>query len=269
NRNEGSLKPSYKEEDLKRGVLFAKYAALAVKNARFAETIIKENRNLKAADLSRAGAIAEILHELRTPISALRTYLDNFISGVFGELTATQKIKAQKMVEQIEKINSIIERLQKGAQKELKLKRVSLARLVENALDTTEHLLKEAGLSVEVNLPEEQEIVVDEQMFEQAIVNILTNAAKYAGSGASVIVSAKIEKHSLLLCIANSGEGIPPSELDRIFKESYRLKKHLKVEGSGLGLKIVKRIVEAHGGEVWAESPGERGALFYIRIPVQ
>jgi signal transduction histidine kinase len=224
---------------------------------------------LKAADLSRATIISELLHELRTPLSALRSSIDNLLAGVFGALTSEQKLKLEKMVTQIERIDGMISRVHKSAQKELKLKKTLLSRIVSDAFDSVEHLLDENSITTEIDVPQELEIYVDASMIEQAIVNILTNAARYAGYGASVTISAEKEDESVLIRIYNTGEPIPEEEMEKIFEENYRLPKHSNIEGSGLGLPIAKKIVESHGGKIWVEPCGGKGAMFCIRLPLR
>ena len=268
NREKESPKPAYEEADLERASRLALHATLALKNAKLAETLTKSQTLLSRVDRSRTSFINRLFHQMKTPLSALRTYIDNFLAGVFGELKEEQKEKLRKMLEQLERLNTIIEQAHRSGKKGLQLSRVKLSSVLNNALSAVQHLFDERGMKVSVDVPDETEALIDSLKMEQALINILTNAALYAEEGASVRVSAGREGESVVIKVSNTDSTIPEDELEKIFEEGYRLDAHSHIRGSGLGLAIVKEIVEMHGGTVRVEPSPAESVTFSIRIPI-
>lgn len=268
NREKESPKPAYDETDLERASRLVLHATLALKNAKLAETLAKSYTLLNRADRSRAVLISRLFHQMKTPLSALRTYIDNFLAGTFGELEKTQKDKLGRMLEQLERLDTLIEDAQKSGRKELHLSRIRLSSLTNNALKTVQHLFDEKNMSVSVDVPDELEALVDPTKMEQALINLLTNAALYAEEGASVSIGIEQDEASIVIRVSNTGSAIPMDELERIFEENYRLDTHSHIKGSGLGLTIVKEIVEMHGGTIHAESSPKKEVTFFVQIPI-
>jgi two-component system sensor histidine kinase KdpD len=101
---------------------------------------------------------------------------------------------------------------------------------------------------------------------EQVFINLLENAARHTPAGTAIDVSAKLEKDSLLVQIADRGPGLAPDELERVFEKFYHAKS--PAAGAGLGLAICRAVVEAHGGRIWAENRSEGGAVFRFTLPL-
>lgn len=269
NRERRSPKPSYGENDLRDVERLVLHATSAIKNTRSVETLIERYRVLKEADKRRSVLVAELIHEMKTPLSALRTYIDNFLSEVFGTLTEEQKTKMRRMLEQTERLASVMRQMHSGAVKELRLNRTDLASLIEGAVDAVEVLLQNSDISLKIDVPSELEVFVDSDKMEQVFVNLLTNAVKYGGEGETVVISAERVGEDVMIRVRNTGGAIPKDEVNRVFEKYYRCDVHSDTDGTGLGLMIVKEVVEMHGGSVWAEAPSGGGALFCIRLPIR
>jgi two-component system sensor histidine kinase KdpD len=108
---------------------------------------------------------------------------------------------------------------------------------------------------------------IDGVLLEQAVLNLLENAAKYAPAGSSIDVSASAGDHEVVMEVADRGQGIPPGEEARIFEKFYRAKP-AREGGVGLGLTICRGIIEAHGGRIWAENRSGGGAVFRVSLPL-
>ncbi len=269
NRHNNSPRMNYTEEDLHAAALFAAHATLALKNAWLADTLLKQNRMLKEVDAARADVVSGLVHDMRGALGAIRSYVDNFIAGVFGDLTPQQKEKIEKMREQIERLAGLLDEVRTSGRRELRRELTSVKRVVQRAMEATEYLFDENNIAVENRVPEGLEAYMDVGKMEQVLVNVLSNAAKYSGGGATVTIDARKEQDFIEIVVSDTGPGIPQDKLEKVFEEFYRLDEHSDIPGSGLGLAIAKKTIEAHGGRIWAESPPDGGSVFHIRIPVR
>jgi two-component system sensor histidine kinase KdpD len=109
---------------------------------------------------------------------------------------------------------------------------------------------------------------MDGLLIEQAMVNLLENAAKYSPEGATIEVTAALDAGQLVISVADRGPGVAPGDEDRIFEKFYRATVHERVGGAGLGLTIVRAIAAAHGGRVWVEPRAGGGSVFRLALPL-
>jgi two-component system sensor histidine kinase KdpD len=140
--------------------------------------------------------------------------------------------------------------------------------LVDGALQRHHHLLAErqVDLDLAAGLPA---LYVDGREIEVVLMNLIENAVKYSDSGTPITVSTQRQSGQVIFCVADQGIGIPSEHLLRIFERFYRVNGGMAhVPGTGLGLAICKRIVEAHRGQIWAESAPGIGSRFYVSLPI-
>ncbi|NOZ59442.1 MAG: PAS domain-containing protein [Euryarchaeota archaeon] len=158
---------------------------------------------------------------------------------------------------------STLARLESGAGVEFE--ELNLAEVINRAVAATHHLFRQRGMRIELNFSERLPMV-GSRMLEQVFINLLSNAAKYASTGKRVVVEVEEEEDSYLVKVRDFGPGIP-DEFKRAVFERFSRKEKRGVKGIGLGLAIVRRIVELHGGEVWVEDNSPQGAVFCVRLP--
>jgi two-component system phosphate regulon sensor histidine kinase PhoR len=223
----------------------------------------------------RSDFIANVSHELKTPLSLIR---------MFGELLATGKYKGEAMGREYAGIiNREAERLSHLIDNVLDFARLErgkasyhfaeghLEEVVERALDVFRHRLEKEKLrlrtEIESNLPS---VRMDEGAMTLVLLNLVDNAVKYAGDGGEVSVRLRRVPGAVALSIADRGVGIAHDEQRRIFERFYRADsaRARNVRGSGIGLALVKHIAEAHGGRVEVESAPGRGSTFTVYVPV-
>jgi signal transduction histidine kinase len=146
-----------------------------------------------------------------------------------------------------------------------------LREVAERAARTIEPLVAERGQRLALALPEEPVwALVDPPRLERVVQNLLGNAQKFGHTGGTVALSLRREGGEAILAVADDGPGIAPEDLDRIFERYYRPAQGdgRRNPGSGLGLPIVKALVELHGGRVWVESTPGQGSIFSVALPV-
>jgi len=219
-----------------------------------------------------------ISHELRTPLTVIRVAADNIASGMMENTRHAQKYgqligdEARRLTDMVEQILTFARARSDGAE----LKSVAPEQIVSRALTACGPVLREAGMvverSVEPGLPEVQG---DLNLIVDCVQNLINNAVKYAKAGGWVRVRAEKAPDSggsrIRIAVEDRGPGVAPEDLPHIFDPFYRGEavRSSQIPGVGLGLSLVKRIVEAHRGTVTVESSAGSGATFFLYLPAQ
>ena len=223
---------------------------------------LADSFNQMAASLERQEAmrrdfIANAAHELRTPLTNLQGYLEALRDGVITPDRATYESLWDE-AERLVRLSRSLDALAEGdtATAPPRLVELDLGAAIRSALDLAQPLLERARLDLVVEVPDRLPARANPDHLAQVLGNLLSNAARYTPSGGTVTVRAERRAADLLVSIANSGDGIPPDDLDRVFERFYRVEKSRDRArgGAGIGLAIVKQLVEAEGGRVGAES---------------
>jgi len=222
---------------------------------------------------ARRKFVADISHELRTPVTALRTSLDALLAGAIDDPTVRQDFLSA-LDKQADKLCTLIDELLNMAS--LEATNVEEERIcvpLREAIDRVLSEIKPTADRKEVRLVVEVDshvcVLGDPRQIEVLIANLLDNAIKYNKQGGAVRVEAHLEENSVVTTIADTGIGIEPPELERIFDRFYRSpsSRSLDHHGTGLGLAIAKEIAEAHGGRIHAASTPGKGSRFTITLP--
>ncbi len=227
----------------------------------------------------RRDLVANVSHDLRTPLTVIRGYLEGLRSGQIADRRSAEMAfdamhaETVRLLRLVDDLNQVAA-LESGA---LPLARgpVDIAALADNALGRAAPLAKAKGVNmINASAPDLPMANVDPERIEQALFNLLENAVRHTHAGGLVSVqSSVISDHCLQITVKDTGEGIPAEHLPHIFERFYRADPARGQSngegGAGLGLAIVRAIVEAHGGEVSAASDGiqDRGSMFTLRLP--
>jgi signal transduction histidine kinase len=233
------------------------------------------SREMKLSRM-KADFVSNVSHELRTPLASIR---------VFGEFLKLGRVKEPRKIQEYgeyietesrrltQLINNILDfsRIESG-QKTYHFEDADLTEIVDETLKSFDVRLSQHGFSVNLEMPEEPLPLakVDSAAIAQALVNLLDNAAKYSGEAKEIDVRVAKKDEFITIAIIDRGIGIPPQEQEKIFEKFYRVSTGLvhDVKGSGLGLSIVKHIIEAHQGKVTVRSKPGNGTTFTIYLPI-
>lgn len=242
------------------------------------ETLRLVNQDLKAALKSKDEFTASMSHELRTPLNAILNYAELLDTGVGGLLSPTHSKYVGKLTKSAEHllslINDILDLSHANARAEsLQTKAVSMRKLCESALD----LVRQDAHRKSINLTLEEKtslanLIADERRMRQVLVNLLSNAIKFTPDSGTVKLSVGLEwkpNPVAIFTVIDSGIGIAEHDYRQIFEPFFQLDQGLdrQFEGTGLGLTLVKKLVEMHGGEVDVKSKVGNGTEFKVRIP--
>jgi signal transduction histidine kinase len=239
--------------------------------------IEKARDELRELDVAKSRFTANIHHELRTPLTLTLAPVEAMLGGEFGELTELQTSYLQTIrsngLRLLKLINNLLD-LAKIESQQLEVKRrpLRIGELVDELVASAVPLAERKGVTlaadVAVDVPE---IHADRDALEKIIVNLMGNALKFTEAGGRIDVVARPEAGGIHLRVEDSGIGIPPDQVDRIFDRFAQVdgsttRRH---EGTGIGLSLVKELVELHGGRVWAESEGAgTGTRFHVVLPL-
>ena len=219
--------------------------------------------------------VATVSHELRTPLAVIRSAAENLADGIvddesqvrkYGELVRGEGRRLTDMVEQILEFSGI-----QSGERLLNPTPVPIASLLRDVLEGSASLAAAAGIDVEQDLPDNLPPVVgDEPALRRVFQNLLGNAIKYGAAGGWIRIDARRQGNEVLVTVSDRGIGIDPSDHERIFDPFYRAAAvvEAQIQGAGLGLSLVKRIVEAHGGAISVRSAPGAGAAFTVRLPI-
>jgi len=218
--------------------------------------------------------VAAVSHELRTPLAVIRSAADNLADGVvfdhpqvrkYGDLVRGESRRLTEMVEQILELAGI-----QSGQRSFALRPVPLIPLLHDVVRSSSTLIAEAHIDVELELPDTlPPILGDEQALRRVFQNLVGNAVKYGESGRWIGIKAAVSGRDVVVSIADKGIGIPAAEQQKIFEPFYRVPSVVaaQIHGAGLGLSLVQRIVEAHGGRIAVRSAEGSGSEFIVHLP--
>jgi two-component system phosphate regulon sensor histidine kinase PhoR len=238
-------------------------------------TVFQDVTHFKERDEMKSNFVRLVSHELRAPLAAIQQQHSVILDGLAGGLTDKQKELLGRAREKIDGlldlINDLLDvaRIESGhaVQQQVPLQ-------LEAILAGTMRLMRAKAQALGVTLklllpPELPEVLADVRGMEEVFTNLISNAIKYSPDGGEVTVSAEIQGDFLEVRVTDKGIGIEPEEIPKIFEPFYRVKhpKTRHVIGTGLGLPIVKGIVEAHRGSVTVESTPGRGSTFKVVLP--
>jgi two-component system phosphate regulon sensor histidine kinase PhoR len=237
--------------------------------------VLHDVTRLRRLENVRRDFVANVSHELKTPITSIRGFVETLIDGAIDD-----KVNASRFLRiiarQVNRLDAIIEdlltlsRLEKGPD-ELAGRLVpgSVARVLQAAVEMCEKKAADKGVHLQWECDKALTVPMSGPLLEQAVVNLVDNAIKYSDPGGEVRVTGEADEEGVTIRVRDGGCGIEPKHLPRLFERFYRVDKARSRElgGTGLGLAIVKHITLVHRGSIHVESEVEQGTTFTLRLP--
>lgn len=230
---------------------------------------------LKKLENMRRDFVANVSHELKTPLTSIKGFIETLLDGALQDPAKSQSFlkMMQEDTERLSRlINDLLElsRIESGMDA-LKLSPLAMTQEAEKALRMIQSKIEEKKITVQNKIaPTLKPVLADPDRLKQVLLNLLDNAIKFNREGGSILLEALPLNGQMEIRIQDSGMGIPSHEVERIFERFYRVDKSRTADsgGTGLGLSIVKHIVEAHGGQVRCQSTLHKGTLFSFTLPL-
>ncbi len=237
--------------------------------------VLHDITHLRRLEMSRRDFVANVSHELKTPITSIKGFVETLLAGAMQEPENAQNFLGI-VSRHTDRLNEIIDdllslsRIEQDAERgRVFLTTGRLKAVLDSAIQICAAKAAAKEITVRLNCPEKLRARINAPLLEQALVNLIDNAVKYSPAGSAVQVEALRDDAEVVVRVQDQGVGIEKNQLDRIFERFYRVDagRSRKVGGTGLGLAIVKHIAQAHHGRVTVASTPGAGSLFALHLP--
>ncbi|NJN53946.1 MAG: GAF domain-containing protein [Anaerolineae bacterium] len=272
---------AFSESDKQLMTIAAAQVSVAIANARLFEELERRAQELavayeelKESDRLKDELVQNVSHELRTPLTFVKGYVDLLMDGDRGLLTPEQQEYLQIVSDKTDDITRIIEdiiTLQRIDSGNLQLETVSMADLVQTAVAGHGMVAEKKGLTVRMApSPVSGMVNIDKGRINQVLDNLIGNAIKFSPDGGVITVTLAEQDNMVCVSVSDQGIGMAMDKHQRIFERFYQIdgSSRRRFGGTGIGLAIVKRIIDAHHGRIWVESEINKGSSFLFTLPI-
>ena len=258
----------------------AAQTSIHLETLRLTEELQKRAQELKELDRLKSAFLANMSHELRTPLNSILGFTDVMLEGLDGELSEYMdndlRLVQKNGQHLLHLINDVLDMAKiESGRMNLHPETFKVHSLLDEVTSITSTLASEKNLAlfIEVNSDQAIEIYADNTRLRQVIINLVNNSIKFTEQGKVSLCARPMDGARVLISVKDTGIGIPQDKLEAIFQEFTQVDTSTtrKVGGTGLGLPISRRLVEMHGGRLWAESSGVEGegSIFHVELPVE
>jgi two-component system phosphate regulon sensor histidine kinase PhoR len=222
---------------------------------------------------ARRDMVANISHELRTPISSIRLMLDTLTQN-YGKNRERDLSKLAKIDKETESLQYLVQELHDLSMIEsgkaiMRMVETPFATILRDALNRMSSQIEQKRLSISNQIPDDLLVLADPDQTRRVLTNVISNSAKFTPANGTISFTATPDETMVTIRVADTGIGIPPTERIRIFERFYQVdSSRTGSGGSGLGLAIAKHIIEAQGGKIWAEPSLPQGTTICFTIPL-
>ena len=239
---------------------------------RLAQSFNRMAESLAQADVQRRNMVADIAHELRTPLTVVQGSLEAMLDGVY-DLNPENIASIHQQTALLSRLVADLRDLALAEAGQLRLdwQSVDLEAVIAQASNALQSQALEKGVTFKVELPQGlPRLRGDGQRLQQVLFNLVSNALRHTPTGGTVKTAVEVKEDRVVIRVQDTGSGIPAEDLPHVFERFYRVDRSRarSTGGSGLGLTIAKRIVEAHGGQIWAQSWLGAGSTFAFSLPL-
>jgi PAS domain S-box-containing protein len=270
---------AFSREDANIYSTLASQVAVALQNARLYQEQSATVVQLRELDRLKSSFLANMSHELRTPLNSILGFTDVMLEGLDGPLTSNMdndlKLINKNGQHLLHLINDVLDMAKiESGKMNLIIEKFNLHEIFEEVVNITSPLANEKKLTLKVEAKSDQDIEInaDRTRLRQVMINLINNALKFTEKG-KVTIRAIREENNILISVKDTGIGIPTAQLEDVFSEFTQVDSSTtrKSGGTGLGLPISRKLVEMHGGKLWAESTGVEGegSTFFVFMPIE
>jgi PAS domain S-box-containing protein len=231
------------------------------------------NKKLEDLDQLKTLSISVATHELRSPLTAMKAYLDNLFEGVAGELPEKISYYLSRIRHNTDRVIRLVNMFLdisciEAGHMQLEFDTLSVSEVIGDVVRDFECVSRNKEIAIYASPIIDAPVRADRQRIEQVLLNLLHNALKFTPPGGEIVVqSHKTDHQTVTITVADTGCGVPPGHEEKVFLKFHRAPSTVQ-EGAGLGLAVSKSLVELHGGKIWVESEPGRGSKFSFTLPV-
>ncbi len=265
------LDGDFSDQDVQLLSLVAAQAAVAINNVRIINELQNANEELRKADKLKADFMAVSSHELRTPLGIIlgyATFLKEEAEGDLSEIAETVHTAAMRLRTLLEDMTNM-NLLHTGAT-ELRLQPLQVQSMISEVYDDVSQMAEAGDYQIDLLLPSQELWINADVRLQKVFENLLNNAMRFTPPDGEITLKLSSTDEVILIEVKDSGIGIAPEEVERIFEQFYQIEHHMRrrYEGLGLGLAIAQGMVELHQGRIWAASDGPgKGSTFKVQLP--
>lgn len=268
------------EESKQLAVSIAAQASIHLETLRLNEELQQRARELQELDRLKSAFLANMSHELRTPLNSILGFSDVMLEELDGPLTENMNNDLRLIQKNgqhlLHLINDVLDMAKiESGKMNLHPEKFKVHEVIDEVTSITSTLASEKNLSlfIEDESDRELEIFADNTRIRQVLINLVNNSIKFTEKGSVRICASRMDSARVMITVKDTGIGIPPNHLEAVFQEFSQVDTSTtrKVGGTGLGLPISRRLVEMHGGRLWADSTGVdgEGSTFYVELPLE
>ena len=233
---------------------------------------LEDQTELQRLKRVRRDFVANISHELRTPLAAIRLLVETLLAGARDEPAVADRMLNQ-VIGEVEALTQLAQELLdlsliESGQRPLQVRAAKVREMVDEQRQHFAPQAQQKQIALVANVSEAVVAAIDRELIGRALGNLIHNALKFTPRNGLITIDAESTAERVTIGVRDTGPGILPEDLPRIFERFYKVDQARGQSGTGLGLAIARHVVEAHGGKIWAESRVGQGAVFFFTIPV-
>jgi len=237
--------------------------------------LVKSLRAIEVINKTKSNFISSVSHELRTPLTSVKGFSSLLASEKFGKLPEEARKRLLKIDENVNKLMVIvntlldISRIESGKM-EVKIAPFEITKLIKDVADFLDPQIQAKKINLVFELSESLTAYLDKNLIERVLINLINNAIKFTPSEGKITLRCIREDKQAIVSVADTGCGMKEDDLEKVFQEFFRASDPVitKIEGSGLGLSLVKRIIDTHKEKIWVDSKLEKGTTFSFTLRI-
>lgn len=254
-------------------ILQAAARRLDAAGERIGVVVLRDLTELRRLEGVRRDFVANVSHELRTPLTSIRALVETLEAGALHDPAVSSEF-LHRIVSEVDRLAALVDELLDLARLEsgrvrLKLEPIDAEAAIRRTLRRLAPQTEQAHLVVDFEVePDMPSFVGDRDRVDQVLLNLVHNAIKFTPTGGIISLCARRAGDAIEFQVRDSGVGVDPEDMPRLFERFYKADRARHSQGTGLGLAIAKHIVQVHGGTIWAEPNAPRGTVFIVRLPI-
>lgn len=233
--------------------------------------LVKTLKEMEGISKAKSDFISSVSHELRTPLTSVKGFSSLLVAEKFGALPPEAKLRLEKIDQNVNRLVDMvnmlldISRIESG-KTEIKIAPADIIKLIKDTSDFLSPQMQAKKITFETALPDELTVLMDKNLIERVLINLINNSLKFTPEGGKITLTCVKENEHAKISIADTGCGIPKEDMGKLFSEFYRSQLTKALPGTGLGLSLVKRIIETHKEKIWVESEVGQGTTFFFTL---